>query len=50
MSFYYGANGNPDDADTTNELDLDATKRTERWKNAIKFGHEIWLKGNWRVP
>lgn len=50
MSFYYGANGKPDDADTINELDLDGTNRTERWKNAIKSGHDIWLKGNWRVP
>jgi hypothetical protein len=50
MSFYYGANGNPDDADTTNELDIDGTHRTERWSNALKSGHEIWLKGLWRVP
>ena len=50
VSFYYGANGKPDDADFTNELDADGTKRTERWVNALKSGHEVWMKGLWRVP
>lgn len=50
MSFYYGANGKPDDADGTNEIDSDGTNRTQRWVNALNSGHEIWMKGLWRVP
>ncbi len=50
MSFYYGGNGNPDDADFTNELDEDGTHRAERWVSALNSGHEIWMKGMWRVP
>jgi parallel beta-helix repeat protein len=49
-SFYYGKNGNPEDKDTTNELDLDGTNRAERWAKALEKGNEIWLKGLWRVP
>ncbi|MFY7899394.1 MAG: right-handed parallel beta-helix repeat-containing protein, partial [Chitinophagaceae bacterium] len=50
FSFYYGRNGKPEDKDTTNELDLDGTKRSERWTKALEKGNEIWLKGLWRVP
>lgn len=49
-TFYFGANGLPDDKDTTNELDIDGTQRSERWLRALQSGHEVWLKGLWRVP
>ncbi len=50
ISFYYGNNGKPEDKDSTNELDLDGTNRTQRWTKALNNGYEIWLKGLWRVP
>ena len=49
-TFYYGANGKPQDKDTVNELDLDGTHRSNRWAKTLQSGHEIWLKGLWRVP
>ncbi len=49
-TFYFGSNGKPEDKDTTNELDLDGTNRSERWYNILKSGHELWLKGLWRTP
>jgi hypothetical protein len=50
VSFHYGAGGNPTDNDTVNEVELDGTKRIDRWKNSISQGHKIWLKGFWRIP
>ncbi|WP_207495745.1 right-handed parallel beta-helix repeat-containing protein [Aridibaculum aurantiacum] len=49
-TFLYAAGGRPEDKDTTNELELDGTNRATRWMNALNTGHEIWLKGFWRVP
>lgn len=49
-AFCYGAGGEPDDKDATDELDLDGTHRAERWKASLAAGHEIWLKGFWRTP
>jgi len=48
-SFYFGIGGAPADRETSNQLDLDGTRRTERWSNALASGHEIWLKGFWRT-
>jgi hypothetical protein len=50
VSFFYGADGNPTDKDVTNEVDMDGTKRIERWKKSIEAGHNLWLKGFWRIP
>ena len=49
-AFFFGAGGQPDDKDATDELDLDGTHRAERWKSSLDAGHEIWLKGFWRTP
>jgi parallel beta-helix repeat protein len=49
-TFYYAEGGTPKDGDTTNELDMDGTNRTARWKKSIEEGHALWLKGNYRVP
>jgi len=50
VTFHYGMGGKPTDKDGTNELDLDGTKRAERWKKSMADGHKIWLKGFWRIP
>ncbi|MDP4292184.1 MAG: right-handed parallel beta-helix repeat-containing protein, partial [Bacteroidota bacterium] len=50
VSFFYGAGGNPTDRDATNEVDLDGTNRIARWKKSIESGHDLWLKGFWRIP
>jgi parallel beta-helix repeat protein len=50
QSFYYGDKGKPTDGDHTNELDLDGTMRSARWKKSIEAGHNLWLKGFWRTP
>ena len=50
QSFYYGQGGKPTDGNTTNEVDLDGTNRSQRWKNSIAGGHNLWLKGFWRTP
>jgi hypothetical protein len=50
VSFYFGTGGNPTDKDVTNEIDLDGTNRVERWKKSIESGHNLWLKGFWRIP
>ena len=50
QSFYFGAGGSPNDKDTTNELDLDGSNRSYRWKKSVAEGHELWLKGLWRTP
>ena len=49
QTFYYGPGGKAVDGNTTNELDLDGTNRATRWKNSIAGGHNLWLKGFWRV-
>lgn len=49
-SFYYAEGGKPKDGISTNELDVDGTNRSLRWSNSIKAGHDLWLKGNFRVP
>jgi len=50
QTFYYGPGGKPTDSNSTNELDLDGSNRAQRWKNSISGGHNLWLKGFWRVP
>ena len=50
VSFYYGEGGKPTDGISTNEIDQDGTKRIERWKKSIDAGHDLWLKGFWRIP
>ncbi|MEI8087153.1 MAG: right-handed parallel beta-helix repeat-containing protein [Paludibacter sp.] len=50
VSFYYAFGGNPTDKDVTNEVDMDGTNRIERWKKSIENGHDLWLKGFWRIP
>ena len=51
QTFFYGAGGTPQhNKDLTNQLDLDGTGRTQRWKQAMDDGYEIWLKGFWRTP
>lgn len=50
VSFYYGTGGNPTDGDHTDEVNMDGTNRISRWKKAIDEGHNIWLKGFWRIP
>ena len=50
QSFYYGAGGSPTDKDTSDELDLDGTNRSSRWKKSVEEGHDLWLKGLWRTP
>lgn len=49
-SFYYGTGGRPEDLDCSNELESDGGDRAKRWKQALENGHELWLKGFWRVP
>lgn len=49
-SFYYGPGGRPEDLDSRNELNADGHNRAARWKRAMDQGHELWLKGFWRVP
>ncbi|WP_207532126.1 right-handed parallel beta-helix repeat-containing protein [Desertivirga arenae] len=49
-TFFYGTGGKPEDKDQVNELDLDGSGRSARWEAALKSGHELWLKGFWRVP
>ena len=49
FTFYYGMGGNPQDNDQTNELDLDDSSRSLRWKQSLASGHDIWLKGFWRA-
>ncbi|WP_207420368.1 right-handed parallel beta-helix repeat-containing protein [Desertivirga brevis] len=49
-TFFFGKGGKPEDKETLNEVDLDKSRRSTRWAAAIKEGHEIWLKGFWRVP
>jgi len=50
VTFHYGTGGKPIDGDGTNELDMDGSKRAERWKKSMADGHKIWLKGFWRIP
>ncbi len=50
VSFHFAAGGRPTDNDTVNELELDGTRRVERWRNSMLKGHRIWLKGFWRIP
>jgi len=50
-TFFFGKGGNPQrNKDLTNEVDLDGTKRSQRWMNAMDAGHDVWLKGFWRTP
>lgn len=49
-AFYYGGGGNPQDKDTANEMERDRSGRAQRWAAALASGHELWLKGFWRVP
>ncbi len=50
-TFFYGKGGSPQhNKDATNQLDLDGTSRSQRWKQAMDAGYEIWLKGFWRTP
>lgn len=49
-SFYYAGGGQPKNGDFTNELEADDSKRAERWARSIAQGHDLWLKGNFRVP
>lgn len=49
-SFYYGEGGRPKDGDTTNELESDGSQRAMRWAKSMAQGHDLWLKGNFRVP
>ncbi|WP_411343259.1 right-handed parallel beta-helix repeat-containing protein [Paenibacillus sp. WLX1005] len=48
-SFYYGEGGIPENENTTNTLDLDGTKRAERWQQSLEDGHPLYLKGFWRT-
>lgn len=50
VTFHFAAGGRPTDNDTVNELELDGTRRVERWRNSMIKGHRIWLKGFWRIP
>lgn len=50
QTFFYGPGGKPVDNNSTNELDLDGTNRAQRWKTSMAAGHNLWLKGFWRVP
>ena len=50
QSFFFGKGGKPTDGITTDELDLDGTNRSARWKKSLDAGHDLWLKGFWRVP
>lgn len=49
-TFYYAEGGAPADKDFTNELEYNDKTRAGRWKKSMENGHELWLKGNWRVP
>lgn len=50
-TFYFGEGGTPqNNKDTANQLDLDGTHRSLRWKRAMDAGHKIHLKGFWRTP
>lgn len=50
VSFYFADGGKPTDGDHTNEVDLDHSNRVERWKKSMEAGHDLWLKGFWRIP
>lgn len=50
FTFYFAEGGKPQDKDGFNDLDADATQRSERWAKSLKDGHELWLKGLWRTP
>ena len=50
QTFFYGPGGKAVDNNSTNELDLDGTNRSQRWKSSMAAGHNLWLKGFWRVP
>ncbi|WP_295771085.1 right-handed parallel beta-helix repeat-containing protein [uncultured Mucilaginibacter sp.] len=49
-TFYYANGGKPEDKEEINEVDLDRTNRSERWSAMMANGHDLWLKGFWRVP
>lgn len=49
-SFYYAEGGHPKNGDMTNELESDDSQRAKRWVRSMSQGHELWLKGNFRVP
>lgn len=49
-SFYYAEGGQPKNGDMTNELESDNSQRAKRWVKSISQGHDLWLKGNFRVP
>lgn len=49
-AFYYGAGGQPQDGDATDEVGADGSGRIERWRAALAGGHPVFLKGFWRVP
>ena len=50
QTFFFGPGGKPTDGNGTNELDLDGTNRSQRWKSSMAAGHKLWLKGFFRVP
>lgn len=49
-TFFYEKGGKPENNDFTNELEYNDKTRASRWKSSIEKGHDLWLKGNWRVP
>ncbi|MEM1297318.1 MAG: right-handed parallel beta-helix repeat-containing protein, partial [Verrucomicrobiota bacterium] len=49
-SFFFGEGGKPTDGSTQNELDLDGTGRSGRWKARLDSGNDLWLRGHWRTP
>ena len=49
-SFYYAEGGQPKDGNAENELEADDHRRAARWAKSIARGHDLWLKGNFRVP
>ena len=50
VSFYFGGGGKPVNGDQTNEVGLDGANRIDRWKKSMNGGHDLWLKGFWRIP
>ena len=50
FSFFFGRGGKPSDGSIENELDLDGTNRSKRWKSRLDSGNDLWLRGHWRTP
>ncbi|MGC6426278.1 MAG: right-handed parallel beta-helix repeat-containing protein [Akkermansiaceae bacterium] len=50
FSFFFASGGEPSNKDFTNELDLDGTERSKRWKARLDAGNDLWLRGHWRTP